>query len=876
MEDSRFERLATLFDQALELPRARRGEFLEAACAGDTALRQELDSLLEAHDSSSEYFEDLGAKIVSPAYAAVTGSAGSRADPALPAQLEAALAGSYRIERELGGGAMSRVFLAEEIKLGRKVVIKVLPPELAASVSTDRFRREIQLAAQLQHSHIVPVLASDSGGSLLYYTMPFVAGESLRARLARDGALETRDAVRIWSDVLDALAYAHGKGVIHRDIKPANILVGERNALVTDFGIARALEAATGDADATATGLTIGTPAYMAPEQVTGDRDADHRVDIYAAGLVMYEMLEGRSPFQGESTREIVLARLSAEPRPVSRPDCPPELAELVLSCLAKEPAARPASAAAVLARLESLPTDVPRFAGSPVTANGSTSPHSRRKMAYGLGALALVLALAVFGATQLHRASPERASPAARTAPSLAVLPLTNLSTDARGAALADGMTEELIATISRAGNVRVIASTSVFALRGRRMDARQIADSLRVSHLLEGGIQTAGSRLRMQIRLVDARDGSTRWSETYDRELGDLFAIQDEIARAVARELDVRLVGAGTSAASVGARVPRRYTPNIVAYEWYLRGMDVALLRTAEGRQRGLDYFNRAIAADSNFAAAYAGLVRIYLGLTGPASEAPRAWTAKAQEAALKAVALDSSLAEARAALGWALVANQQYAAGEAELKRAVVIDPNVPRGHEGLARVYMWLQRPAEQLAAAMIGEQLDPFSHSAIRELALALAVNGRCDEALQRLLPLKTLSPPASVAGVVRGQCYAHKEMWPEAIAEFRWAMEASSAASALAFLGYALARSGERAEATAILSDLLAGRRRSNGAFGIATIYAGLGDYDSAYAWLDRAATEGTIRIYIMGPMFEDLRRDPRFERIKRRIGIPM
>ncbi|MEJ7760795.1 MAG: protein kinase [Gemmatimonadaceae bacterium] len=874
MDDSRLERLITLFDQALPVPQSRRAEFLESACAGDAALRQELDSLLAAHDSAGGYFEDLGARIVSPAYAAVAGTSGSGADPALPAQLEAALAGSYRFERELGGGSMSRVFLAEEIKLGRKVVIKVLPPELAVSVSTDRFRREIQFAAQLQHSHIVPVLASESEGALLYYTMPFVAGESLRARLARDGALETRDAVRIWSDVLDALSYAHSKGVMHRDIKPANILVGERNALVTDFGIARALEAATSDADATATGLTIGTPAYMAPEQVTGDRDASHRVDIYAAGLVMYEMLEGRSPFRGESTREIVLARLNAVPARVSRPDCPPELAELVMSCLAQEPAARPASAAAVLASLESLPTNVGQSASSQAPANGSTSKQSRRQMAYALGALAL--ALVVFGATQLRRASIELDLPPTGTAPSIAVLPLMNLSTDTRGAALADGMTEELIATISRAGNVRVIASTSVFALRGRNMDVRQIAESLRVSHVLEGGIQTAGSRLRMQIRLVDARDGSTRWSETYDRGLGDIFAMQDDIARAVARELDVRLGSAGGSSASAAASAPRRYTPNVAAYEWYLRGMNTALLRSDVGRQQGLDYFNRAIAADSNFAAAYAALAHRYLGWTGP-EQTRRDWIAKAHEAALKAVALDSSLAEARVALGWTLQADRQYAAAEAELERAVALDPNVRRGYEGLARVYMWLQRPAEQLAAAKIGEQTDPLSASAIRELALALMVNGRCDEALQRLLPLKSLSPPASVAGVIRGQCYAEKEMWREAIAEFRWAVEAQSASSgaALAFLGYALARSGEREEATAILSDLQAGRKRSDGAFGIATIYAGLGEYDRAFAWLDKAVDEGSVRIYLMGPMFADLRRDSRFERLKRRLRMP-
>ncbi|MBA3645255.1 MAG: protein kinase [Gemmatimonadaceae bacterium] len=855
------------------MPRSGRGEFLENACAGDAALRRELESLLTAHDSAGEYFEDLGAKIVSPVYAAVGAASGSETSAALPAQLEAMLGGSYRIERELGGGAMSRVFLAEEIKLGRKVVIKVLPPELAASVSTDRFRREIQLAAQLQHSHIVPVFASDSGGSLLYYTMPFVAGESLQARLARDGALETRDAVRIWSDLLDALAYAHSRGVIHRDIKPANILVDERNALVTDFGIARALEAAAGGAAATATGLTIGTPAYMAPEQVMGDRDADHRVDIYAAGLVMYEMLEGRSPFKGETTREIMLARLGGEPNPVSRPDCPPELAALVLNCLKNDPAARPPSAEAVLARLESLPTNTQRFGDSQITASVSAVPHSRRNLAYGMGALAL--ALIVFGATQLRRGPVERVLPAVREAPSIAVLPLTNLSADARGASLADGMTEELIAMISRTGNVRVIASTSVFALRGLKMDIRQIADTLRVSYLLEGGIQTAGSRLRMQIRLVEARDGSTRWSETYDRQLGDIFAIQDDVARAVARELDARLAVGGSSMASGGTVAPRRYTPNIVAYDWYLRGMNVLSHRSGDTPQQGLDYFNRAIAADSNFAAAYAGKAQMYGAQVGPTPGGQRAWLAKALQAARKAVALDSSLAEARAALGWTLIADEQYAAAEAELKRAIAIDPHVPRGHEGLARLYMYLERPAEQLAAAKIGEERDPFSQAAIRELALALMVNGNCDEALRRLLPLKYLDPPAGVAGVVRGQCYVQKKMWREAIAEFRWATEKTPAAAALAFLGYALARSGARDEATVILSDLLAGRKQSHGAFGIAAIYAGLGDFDNAFSWLDKAVAEGTMRIYIFGPLFDDLRRDPRFERLKREMRIP-
>jgi tetratricopeptide (TPR) repeat protein len=318
--------------------------------------------------------------------------------------------------------------------------------------------------------------------------------------------------------------------------------------------------------------------------------------------------------------------------------------------------------------------------------------------------------------------------------------------------------------------------------------------------------------------------------------------------------------------------AAVPR-YTPSVEAHEWYLRGMDLSLMRTTAGTQRALEYFERAIAADSNFAAAYAGLVRVHLGNADDARGDQNESYARAEQAALRAVALEPSLAEAHGALGWVRVGRLEWTAAEAEFRRAIALDPRAPRVYEGLARAYLWAGRPAEQLQAARVGLEIDPFSHTAIREMALALAANGRCDEALQRLQPLKRLSPPAGVAGVIRGQCFAVKRMWPEAIAEFQWAAETTDARAALAFLGYALARSGRRDEARSILSDLLSGRRYSHGAFGIATVYAGLGDRERAFDWLDRAVGEGTVRPYIMGPMFEDLRGDARFARFKARMG---
>jgi len=541
-----------------------------------------------------------------------------------------------------------------------------------------------------------------------------------------------------------------------------------------------------------------------------------------------------------------------------------PEIAALaseIRTHARSEPAAVPAPVpGAVQTRGETLaprrPTTIPRTPG-------------RWRRAAWISGGALLLAVVVFAATQLGNAPAGVTDPAARE-PSIAVLPLSNLSPDPADASLADGMTEELIAMLGKAGNLRVIASTSVFALRDRRMDVRQIADSLRVSHILEGGIQKIGSRLRMQVRLVEAGDGSTRWSETYDREFEDVFAVQEEIARAVANELDVRLAG-GSGRRST---MPGRHTRNVAAYEWYLRGMDNALLRTRNGKLRGIEYFQRAIAADSTYAAAYAGLARMYLAIGAAGTQGDSGvWFSRLEEAARRAVALDDSLGQAHQALGWAHMSRWDFPAAEAEFRRAIALDPQVSFTHEGLAHIYLWTGRPAEQLAEARLALENDPYSHTAIREMARALFANGRCDEALDLLASLKELSPPSAVAGITGGQCHAHEGRWPEAIAEFRWADE-HSAPAAPALIAYAQARAGRRDEAEAILSDLLSGRRDSHGAFGIAVVYAGLGDYDQAFAWLDKAADEKTITRDLMLPVFGDLHRDPRFERLKARLGL--
>jgi serine/threonine-protein kinase len=840
MDADRMDRLADLLEAALEVAPADRAGYLRAACGADHALRAELESLLEAHDASGALFDELATAVIGPGYDALLGRSPPEPSTAVRAQLEAVLGDSYRIERELGGGGMSRVFFAEEIALRRSVVIKVLRGD-TPPMSGERFRHEIQLTAQLQHPHIVPLITSGSTGRLVYYVMPFIAGESLRTRITGGGALPVRDAVVIWRDVLDALAHAHALGVVHRDIKPGNILLSGRNALVTDFGIAHALEVAAGEAEMATGGLVIGTPAYMAPEQLAGG--VDHRADLYAAGLVLYEMLEGRPPFPPGSPRELVLARLAADVPGLSRGDCPPGLAALLRRCLAPDPADRPSSVDEVIAALDAIPSEPVRV----------------RRRAARAYALASVLVLVVAALFALARGRGGTAASPENTVPTIAVMPLVTAAGAAGDAALASGLTEELISVLGRAGSLRVIGSRSVATLRDRQLTLRQIADSLRASHLVEGSLQKAGNRVRMEIRLIDVRDGSVSWMETYNREIGGILAAQEDIARAVAGELKVLL-------APRARPVREPYTPDMAAYELYLRGRNPAMLRGEQNRRDGIAYLERAIAVDSGFAAAWAALVPLYLNL--PFSDDDYdTWYQHAERVARRAVQLDDALADSHAALGWALLMKREWPAAEASLDRAIALDPSVSRGYEGLARLYMETRRPAAQLAAARRGLDADPYSYLAVVEMALALNTNGRCDEAIELLRPLKSLTPPPGVAGVVMGQCYITLGMWPEALAELRWSVQLQARAG-LAFLGYALARSGDRARAREILEDLLAGRRRSDGAFGIAVVYAGLRDYDQAFAWLERAIEENSWRHYLFTPMFAELHRDPRFARL--------
>ena len=489
-----------------------------------------------------------------------------------------------------------------------------------------------------------------------------------------------------------------------------------------------------------------------------------------------------------------------------------------------------------------------------------------RRNAVYAIAALLFV----TLPGAMFWRSRNDGRPAAVDSAQSIAVLPLDNLGGDPRDAALVAGLSEELLAVLTKLGRLRVISRGSAAVFKSDAAAARRMADSLGVSHVLQGSVQRVGSRLRVQVRLVDARDGSTRWAETYDRELRDVFAVQSNVAEAVARELDLRL-GKGTL-----ARIQRRPTHSIAAYELVLRGNDPAVLRSDTGARRGLAQFQQAVALDSTYAAAWAGLARMHLRVSSANDTvmSRRARLALAEQAALRAIALDDSLAEAHRSLAYVRKTALDLVSFEAELRRAIALDPMNARLHEILVQRYIVTKRPDLALAEARRAVDLDPLSASATAEVAHALQASGRCDEALAQLAPLRSLRPPLLRTSSIAAQCYARKRMWPEAIAEARRNLDVTGEPG-LSLLGFVLARAGHVDEARSILATLLDRANRSDGAaMDVAIAYAALGLHDEAFTWLDRAVEERSFGFELREDLVASLEADPRYDRFRVLLGI--
>ena len=754
---------------------------------------------------------------------------------ALP-RLSAALADRYTIERELGGGGMSRVFLAEEIALGRQVVIKLLAPELAEGLSADRFTREIRLAARLQHPNIVPLLGAGTADGLPWYTMPFVRGDSLRARLDA-GALDRSVALRVIADIARALAYAHAAGVVHRDIKPENVLISEGVAVVTDFGIARALSAAHTTADhtrLTQLGSALGTPAYMAPEQAVGDANIDQRADLYSLGVLAYELLAGRHPLADKrGAQQLIVAHLTQMPAALDTmvADLPPSVGAIVMECLAKEAASRPESALAILTAIESVPQR------SASTDSGRTGP-------------SIELSAGV------------------------AVLPFVNLTSDPENEYLSDGITDEVLGTLGRSRTIRVAGRASCFALKGQRLDPQTVGAKLNVTSVVEGSVRRMGDRVRVSAELLNVADGFQVWSERYDRDVTDVFALQDEIAQAVAQALTGRLTTPAVPAVQPAAPV------NGEAYRLYLLAMHLILNQfTYETNEHALGLVEESLALDQSFARAHLARALIFQFRTMRGFGVPRSMMAESRRSARAALALDDLLAQA-----WTMEAQACYLLdgsweqAAACYERALRVSPD---DAITLVRVSNFLAIRGEgDRAAAMCRRavRIDPLSGMVSGPAANTLRHLRHHAEAIAMCRTALELNPHHITVLITLARALGHVGETAEALEiAKRGVAVAPRLPNAVSALCVARAGAGEIEPARALLRELAGWHAPEHPiAVFVAFGYAGMGEVDEALRWFATAEEAGEYWLpwVATDPIVDPLRNDPRFQAMAKRLGV--
>ncbi len=780
--------------------------------------------------------------------------------------------GRYRIVEKIGAGGMGVVYRARDERLDRDVAVKVLPiGTLSDESARHRFRKEALTLSKLNHPNIETVHDFDTQGGVDFLVMECVPGVTLKEKLA-GGALPEKELVSLAYQIAEALEGAHEHGIVHRDLKPGNVMVTPKaQAKVLDFGLAKLLRpvGAAGASDiSTETMALAGTLPYMAPEQLRAEK-VDARTDLYALGVVLYEMATGQRPFREDTTPRLadaILHQTPVTPRAVN-PRVSPELERMILKCLEKEPESRYQSA-------KELGIDLRRL-GMPSTAPVAAAQVPARALWRALIPVAMALA-ALLGVLLGLNVGHWRDRLTGRITPprieSLAVLPLENLSGDKEQDYFADGMTAELINDLSKIGALRVISRRSVMRYKATNMPLREIARALNVDAVVEGSVQRFGDRLKITAELIHAATDQNLWGESYERNLRDVLALEDDVARDIASGIKISL------SPQQEARLSHPRPVNPQAYEIYLKG---TYSRSRAQYEKFAESMEQTIKLDPDYAPAYAQLASYHWIVAFWGTLPPREAVLRVKEFALKALEKDATLAEAHSALAIVHVTyDWDWAEGEREFRRALELNPSDPDAHHFYGHYLMTMNRPEESVAQVKQALELEPLSPILTSCLAWHQVFGRQYDQAREQGLKGVQLTPDWEWAHLVLGWAFEQKSMYQQATAEFEKAVTVAKfgRTMSMAALGHAFAAAGKRREAQQILAEL---KERSKHtyvpAYDMAILCEGLGDKIQTFEWLQKAYEERSgYLVYVnLDPRLASLRSDPRFQDLVRRIGLP-
>ncbi len=778
--------------------------------------------------------------------------------------------GHYRILEKVGAGGMGVVYRARDEQLDRDVAVKVLPPGTLSDDTTRRhFRKEAMALARLNHPNIETVYEFGTQDGMDFLVMEYVPGKTLADRLTR-GTLPEKEVVALGIQIAAGLEEAHERGIVHRDLKPANIAITAKGrAKILDFGLAKLLRPVSEGTTEffTDSQAAAGTLPYMPPEQLMGDL-VDARADIYTIGAVLYEMATDRRAFPEELTSRLmdaILHQPPVTPRALN-PRISTALETIILKCLDKDPDRRYQSAKELLVDLQRLASPSSSY---PPPPRPSVWGRVARMTAYGAaGLLTLAVGLIAMNVGGLRDRLMGRTRPAQIR--SIAVLPLGNLSGDPREDYFADGMTEALITELAQIGGLRVISRTSVMVYKGAKKPLPQIARELQVDAVVDGSVQRSGDKVRINADLIEASTDRHLWAKSYERDLRDILTLQSAVARAIAEEVQIKLTPAEQ------ARLIKSRQVNPEAFEAYLAGRFYWNKRTAEGLEKSITYFQRAISKDPNYALAYAGLADSYHVLPELSAIPVEVAFPKARSAALKALAIDDSLGEAHSALAnvkedydW------DWKGAEEEYKRAIELSPGQVLAHASYSNLLLELGRLPEALSEARVAQQLDPLSAMANDNLSAVLYYAGQYDQAVEQCRKTLDIDPLSPQAHRHLGQVYVQKQFYGEAVSELKKAMELSRGSTeAIAELGYVFGVSGKKDDARHVLLELKSATDAS--AYRLAIVYVGLAEKEKALEALKEAVNRrspGVVHLKV-SPLFQELRSDERFQELLIYMGL--